>query len=75
MLLVYWWTIDLCLFKKRSLSSDQNNVLNWFRSNEDEAELFNVILPHIRVPILSSIDLVNYSYDEINVAVQQNEMF
>ena len=33
--------------------SDQNNVSNWFRSNEDEAELFyTIVQAHLPYPLM-----------------------
>ena len=33
-------------FKKGALTYDLNNVSNRFRSNEDGAELFSMMVPH-----------------------------
>ena len=48
MLLVHWWTIFIRSSKKYPLATfDRNTVSNWFRSNEDGAELFSMIVRNI----------------------------
>ena len=40
-------------FLKRGITSDRNNASNWFGSNEDGAELFSMIVPHLSMVIIA----------------------
>ena len=47
MIFVHWWAILYSFNQESGITSDRNNVSNWFRSNEYGTELFSIIVRYV----------------------------